>query len=48
VLQAAEGRIKTAVLMILRSVDTGEAEALLSRHDGILRAALAEGPKLPL
>ncbi|WP_227305924.1 N-acetylmuramic acid 6-phosphate etherase [Acidisoma cellulosilyticum] len=47
-LEAAQGRIKTAVLMILRAIDAPQAEALLSRHAGILRAALAEGREVPL
>ncbi|MCB8873673.1 N-acetylmuramic acid 6-phosphate etherase [Acidisoma silvae] len=47
-LEAAQGRIKTAVLMILRGIDAAQAEALLSRHAGILRAALAEGRETPL
>jgi N-acetylmuramic acid 6-phosphate (MurNAc-6-P) etherase len=34
--------------MILRGVDRDAAEALLSRHAGILRQALADGKGLPL
>jgi len=41
-LAAASGHIKTAILMILRGLDVSQAQALLSRHVGILRAALAE------
>ncbi|WP_284944800.1 N-acetylmuramic acid 6-phosphate etherase [Acidisoma cladoniae] len=41
-LAAANGHIKTASLMILRGLALNQAQALLSRHAGILRAALAE------
>ena len=47
-LRAAQGRIKTAVLMILRGIEAPQAEALLSRHAGILRAALADPAQVPL
>lgn len=41
-LQRADGRSKTATLMILRDLGYEEAEALLGRHAGVLRHALAE------
>jgi N-acetylmuramic acid 6-phosphate etherase len=41
-LAAADGHIKSAALMILRGLALPEAQALLSRHAGILRAALAD------
>lgn len=47
-LQTADGSIKLASLMILRNLDRAAAEALLSRHAGILRHALAETKALPL
>jgi N-acetylmuramic acid 6-phosphate etherase len=47
-LQAAQGRIKTAVLMSLRDIDARQAEALLSRHAGILRLALAQTKETPV
>jgi N-acetylmuramic acid 6-phosphate etherase len=40
-LGAASGSAKTAALMVLSGVGAAEAESLLARHDGILRAALA-------
>jgi N-acetylmuramic acid 6-phosphate etherase len=40
-LNAADGHIKTAVVMVVSGLDADEARALLSRHDGILRTALA-------
>ncbi len=42
-LDRAGGSVKVAVVMAKRQVERGEAEALLSRHDGALRAALGEG-----
>ena len=47
-LQRAGGSSKTATLMILRDLDREEAEALLSRHAGILRQALAETKAPPI
>jgi N-acetylmuramic acid 6-phosphate etherase len=47
-LEAAGGRIKTAVLMGLRGIGAAQAEALLSRHAGILRHALAETTETPV
>jgi N-acetylmuramic acid 6-phosphate etherase len=41
-LERAGGSTKTACLMILRGLDAAAAEALLSRHAGILRHALAD------
>jgi N-acetylmuramic acid 6-phosphate etherase len=41
-LDKAEGSTKLASLMILRKLDRDAAEALLARHGGILRQALAE------
>jgi N-acetylmuramic acid 6-phosphate etherase len=46
-LNAADGHIKTAVVMVVSGLDADEARALLSRHDGILRTALA-APSQPL
>jgi N-acetylmuramic acid 6-phosphate etherase len=48
VLDAAGGSSKLASLMILRGLDRAAAEALLSRHAGILRRALADGQELPV
>ena len=47
-LDEAGGSSKLASLMILRGLDRDAAEALLSRHAGILRQALADGKDLPL
>ena len=47
-LDEAAGSTKLASLMILRGLDRGSAEALLARHAGILRQALAEGKDLSL
>jgi N-acetylmuramic acid 6-phosphate etherase len=47
-LDRAGGSTKLASLMILRALDRGAAEALLSRHAGILRQALADEKRLPL
>lgn len=40
-LRAADGHIKTAIVMVISGVAAEEARALLSRHDGLLRKALA-------
>ena len=42
-LDQAGGSTKLASLMILRGLDRDAAEALLARHSGILRQALADG-----
>jgi N-acetylmuramic acid 6-phosphate etherase len=47
-LDQAGGSTKLASLMILRDLDRGAAEALLSRHAGILRQALTGGKDSPL
>lgn len=47
-LAASGGRIKTAILMHLKNLTSGEAEALLCHHAGILRHALAETKETPL
>jgi N-acetylmuramic acid 6-phosphate etherase len=47
-LDEAGGSTKLASLMILRALDRASAEALLSRHAGILREALADLKSLPL
>lgn len=39
-LEQAQGKVKTALVMGLRSVDVGEAEALLARSGGFVRGAL--------
>jgi len=41
-LEAADGRTKVASVMILRKLDRDSAEALLARHAGLLRRALAD------
>ncbi|HTI00342.1 MAG TPA: N-acetylmuramic acid 6-phosphate etherase [Acidisoma sp.] len=46
-LQAADGHIKTAIVMVVSGLDADGARALLSRHAGILRKALA-APSQPL
>jgi N-acetylmuramic acid 6-phosphate etherase len=46
-LDQAGGSSKLASLMILRGLDRVAAEALLSRHGGILRHALADVKRLP-
>jgi N-acetylmuramic acid 6-phosphate etherase len=48
VLDEAGGSTKLATLMILHALDRGDAEALLHRHAGILRQALADEKRLPL
>jgi N-acetylmuramic acid 6-phosphate etherase len=46
-LDRAGGSTKRACLMLLRGIDAAAAEALLSRHAGILRDALAEPKACP-
>ena len=41
-LEAAQGQVKPAALMLLRGVSADQAQAALARHGGHLRAALAE------
>ena len=41
-LPRAGGHVKTAVLMQRLDVERHQAEALLARYDGVLRAALGE------
>jgi len=41
-LQAAQGSVKTAILMILAGVDAAQADELLSRHHGRLQPALLD------
>jgi N-acetylmuramic acid 6-phosphate etherase len=42
-LERAEGHVKVAIVMIRCGLDVGEAQAMLARHQGSLRAALSEG-----
>jgi N-acetylmuramic acid 6-phosphate etherase len=42
-LEAAGGRIKTAVVMLARGLDRAAAEAHLAAHGGILARAMAAG-----
>jgi len=44
VIQAAEGSVKTAIVMARRGVSRREAEQLLSQHSGRLRAIVGDPP----
>ena len=44
VLERADGRVKTAIVMARRGVDREEAEALLAAHAGRLRAIVGDPP----
>ena len=44
VLERADGRVKTAIVMARRGVDREEAEALLDTHAGRLRAIVGDPP----
>ncbi len=44
VLDAAEGKVKTAIVMARRQVSRDEAERLLEEHDGRLRAIVGDPP----
>lgn len=44
VLERADGRVKTAIVMARRSVDRETAEALLATHAGRLRAIIGDPP----
>jgi N-acetylmuramic acid 6-phosphate etherase len=44
ILQRADGRVKTAIVMARRGVDREEAEALLAAHAGRLRAIVGDPP----
>jgi N-acetylmuramic acid 6-phosphate etherase len=44
VLERADGRVKTAIVMARRGVDREEAEALLATHAGRLRAIVGDPP----
>jgi len=43
-LDAAEGRVKTAIVMLRRKVDRNEAERLLEQHQGRLREVVGDPP----
>lgn len=42
VLESAGGHVKTAIVMLLAGVDVEEARARLARHQGFVRAAIAD------
>ena len=44
VLERADGRVKTAIVMARRGVERDEAEALLAAHAGRLRAVVGDPP----
>jgi N-acetylmuramic acid 6-phosphate etherase len=44
VIEAADGSVKTAIVMARRGVEKGEAERLLSEHAGRLRAIVGDPP----
>src|SRR4029077_9653948 len=44
VLERADGRVKTAIVMARRGVEREEAEALLAAHAGRLRAVIGDPP----
>jgi N-acetylmuramic acid 6-phosphate (MurNAc-6-P) etherase len=44
VIEAADGRVKTAIVMARRRVSRDEAERLLEEHEGHLRAIVGDPP----
>ena len=44
VIEAADGRVKTAIVMARRRVPRDEAERLLLEHEGRLRAIVGDPP----
>jgi N-acetylmuramic acid 6-phosphate etherase len=44
VINAAEGSVKTAIVMARRGVSKGEAERLLAQHEGRLRPVVGDPP----
>ena len=44
VIDAAEGSVKTAIVMARRGVSKGEAERLLAQHEGRLRSVVGDPP----
>jgi N-acetylmuramic acid 6-phosphate etherase len=44
VLEAAEGRVKTAIVMARRGVSSAEADRLLAEHQGRLRGVVGDPP----
>ena len=47
VLEAADRRVKTAIVMVRRGVDRPEAERLLERHQGRMREIVGDPPAVP-
>ena len=47
VIDAAEGSVKTAIVMARRGVDRDEAERLLTQHAGRLRVIVGDPPPVP-
>ena len=45
-IDAADGRVKLAIVMVRRGVDAAEAERLLREHDGRLRAIVGDPPPM--
>jgi len=43
-IEAAEGNVKTAIVMARRGVPKAEAERLLAQHEGRLRAVVGDPP----
>jgi N-acetylmuramic acid 6-phosphate etherase len=46
-IDAADGRVKHAIVMVRRGVDAPEADRLLREHDGRLRAIVGDPPPMP-
>jgi N-acetylmuramic acid 6-phosphate (MurNAc-6-P) etherase len=44
VIQAADGRVKTAIVMARRRVSRDEADRLLEQHQGRLREIVGDPP----
>jgi N-acetylmuramic acid 6-phosphate etherase len=47
VIQAADGRVKTAIVMARRNVSRDEADRLLAEHGGQLRTVVGDPPPVP-
>jgi N-acetylmuramic acid 6-phosphate etherase len=47
VLAAADGQVKTAIVMARRGVGRDEAERLLAAHQGHLRVIVGDPPPVP-
>jgi N-acetylmuramic acid 6-phosphate etherase len=47
-IDAADGQVKLAIVMVRRGVDRAEAERLLREHDGRLRDIVGDPPPMPV